>query len=218
MVWGVLGCIVLLIIVAIVVSVMQKGKVVTPITQTKIDTSSSTESSVGTASAPASVKVVSTRISSGQPNLNHQVQYSTQLTADEKQSLEVKISTIVEELQKDPTNGQEWLQLAMYYKEAGDYHAAESVWVYLTNSAPKNPVAYIDLGDLYQNFLKNYAKAESNYLAALKLDPNYIDLYSNLYTLYRYQLNEPAKASAILSQGLAVNPGNQTLLALQKQQ
>jgi hypothetical protein len=152
------------------------------------------------------------------PNLDHKVAYASDLPADVKTAFQSQISAVVAMLKKDPSQFAYWLQLAIDYKVAGDYTAAANVWGYLTKVAPESYVPYADLGDLYQNFLKDYPKAEANYLQAIKLSPQDIDLYIQLYTMYRYEYKTNTSAAAnILAQGLKANPGNQTLLALQQQ-
>ena len=191
-------------------------------TATSTDQSATTTYDLGngiTATGPSGAKITVVPVSSSvqQPNLDAQVQFSSNLSPDVVAALKTQIAQHVAVLKKNPKSGEDWLGLAMDYKIAGDYHLAENVWVFMTEVSPSDPVAFTDLGDLYQNFLKNYLKAETNYLAALKLDPHDIDLYRNLYTLYKYQLKEPAKATAIVQQGLQANPNNSDLELLQKQ-
>ncbi len=151
------------------------------------------------------------------PSLTQQVTYSSTLSTDIVTQLQTQIAQLRAQLKTNPSNTQNWLQLAIDYKEAGDYVAAANVWTYLTQALPSNYIAFADLGDLYTNFLIDYPKAETNYLAAIKLNPSNIDLYNNLYMLYRYKENNPTAAAAILAQGLKANPGNATLLQLQSQ-
>jgi tetratricopeptide (TPR) repeat protein len=168
-----------------------------------------------TGPAGAHVELAPTQKTIPQPNLNHQVTYSAALSPEVLALVKTKIASTTSALKKDPTKGNMWLQLAVYYKTAGDFTAAENVWIYMTKVSPTSPIAFQDLGDLYQNFLKNYTKAEANYLTAVKLDPHNIDLYRDLYWLYKNQLNEPAKANAIIAQGLKSNPDNPDLLKMQ---
>ena len=154
-----------------------------------------------------------------QPNLDHQVVYSPNVSPEVVAVLKTRIAAAVTILKKDPSRGDQWLELGFDYKTAGDYNAAEAVWLYLTKVSPNSKVAFQDLGDLYENFLKNYPKAESNYLAALKIDPRNIDIYRDLYMMYKYQYKTNTTAAAdILVQGLQANPNNPDLLQLQKGQ
>ncbi len=168
---------------------------------------------------PAGSKItVVTSKSVAAPNLEHSVNYSTNLSPEVVSKLAEHITSRSAALKKNPARGELWLQLGFDYKIAGDLPAAEAVWVYMTKIAPQSQVAFIDLGDLYQNFLKDYPKSEANYLAAVKLDPTNIDLYRNLYMLYKYQYKTNTTAAAnILTQGLKANPNNPDLLTLQKQ-
>jgi tetratricopeptide (TPR) repeat protein len=111
-----------------------------------------------------------------------------------------------------------WLQLGLTRKEIGDYAGAIQAWGQVTANEPTNYIAFYDLGDLYQNFDVNYPLAEQNYLKVIALEPNYIDAYNSLFTLYRYQYRIGTSAAAnIVSEGLKNNPNNADLLALQAQ-
>lgn len=171
------------------------------------------------AQVPAGVKIAEVPVDTTQePDLNYQVHYSGDIPPEVVTILTTNIASTTAALKKDPSRGDLWLRLAYYYKTTGDYHAAESVWIYMTKVAPSNFVAFSDLGDLYQNFLKEYPQAEANYLQAVKLKPDDIDLYRNLYMMYKYQYKTNTIAAAdILAQGLKANPNNPDLLALQKQ-
>ncbi|HVZ75668.1 MAG TPA: hypothetical protein VG934_00090 [Candidatus Paceibacterota bacterium] len=152
------------------------------------------------------------------PSLSHVVVYSADLPIDARATLATNIASTTANLKLDPSNSRLWLQLAANYKVAGDYHAAESIWIYLTKVIPRNYVAFADLGDLYQNFLKDYPKAEQNYLAAISLKPDDIDLYYDLYLMYSSQYKTGTSAAAdIVAEGLKNNPDNPTLVQLQQQ-
>jgi tetratricopeptide (TPR) repeat protein len=153
-----------------------------------------------------------------QPNLNLTVVYASSLPADAVAALKIDIASTTQMLKKNPLQGDQWLQLAVDYKIAGDYSAAAAIWNYMTQVSPTSYIAFADLGDLYQNFVVNYPKAEANYLQAVKLAPTDIELYQNLYNLYRYQYKTNTAAAAnIIALGLKNNPGNADLLALQAQ-
>lgn len=189
-------------------------------TTTPQATGSTTEVNLGngvTATLPAGVTI--TQVSSiPTPNLNQAVAYDPSLPGDAVATLRLDIASTTAYLKNNPTDGSEWLQLAIYYKIAGDYTAAASVWTYLTQVAPASYVAFANLGDLYQNFDINYPKAEANYLQAIKLNPQDVDIYADLYNLYRYEYKvSTTSAAAIVAQGLKANPGNLELLQLQQQ-
>lgn len=181
-------------------------------------TGSTTEVSLGngvTATLPPGVTIKPVP-SVEAPSLNVAVTYDPNLPADAVSVLKTDIASTTAYLKNNPSDGSEWLQLAVYYKIAGDYTAAANVWGYMTQVAPTSYIAFGDLGDLYQNFLTNYPKAEANYKAAIAIDPNIIDYYVDLYNLYKYEVNNPAAASSTLEAGLKANPGNNELVQLEQ--
>ncbi len=152
------------------------------------------------------------------PSLTREVHYSSSLDSAVFANLKLKIASTTTGLKVMPGDGQLWLALGLYYKMAGDYKAAEEVWVYLAKVLPDSVVPHNNLGDLYQNFLHNYAKAEVEYKAVIKINPAYIDAYRNLSIMYRGQYKVGTSAAAdIIAQGLKANPNNADLLQLQKQ-
>lgn len=141
------------------------------------------------------------------PSLERKVSYSASITADVRPIFEQKIATVVSDIKKNPYSLEGWLNLGIYYKQVGDYQAAKDAWEYASLISPGNTVSFNNLGDLYHYYLKDYPKAEKNFLVAIKNDKKYILSYVNLFDLYRYsyQVNT-TKAADTLKQAIAANP------------
>jgi tetratricopeptide (TPR) repeat protein len=77
-----------------------------------------------------------------------------------------------------------WVTLGVARKEVGDYTGAAADWEYVSKLYPTNPVSFANLGDLYANYLRNDAKAVTNYKLALVNNPKALYIYDNLYNLY----------------------------------
>jgi hypothetical protein len=211
----------LLVIVGLVLSRADRAGMPSPTaSSTSMGTTTVDLGNGMTATLPPGVTITqsSTPVSGGvsTPNLNQAVTYSPDLSADVVATLKADIAGISLSLKSDPSQGNKWLQLAYYYKAAEDYKLAEQVWLYMTKLAPTDPVAFADLGNLYNSFLVDYPKAEKYYLQAIKLNPADINTYYNLYLMYRYQYKTNTTAAAdIVAAGLKANPGNADLLQLQ---
>ena len=162
----------------------------------------------------ATISVVTT---TPPPSLSGSIQISPSLPADAQAALQIQEETLISQLKQTPSRVDLWLQLGVDRKIGGDYTGAIAAWNYVAQTGPTsiNYIAYGDLGDLYQNFDTNYAKAASNYQAAIAINPNVPDYYLNLYNLYRYDDNDLVAAEAILEAGLKANPNNAELLQLQ---
>lgn len=147
------------------------------------------------------------------PSLSGAISISSSLPSDAQTALRIDEQTTIAELKAAPTRVDLWLQLGVDRKIGGDYAGAIQAWQYVAEAAPASLsyVAYGDLGDLYQNFDVNYAKAEADYKAAIAINPNVIQYYTGLYYLYRYNENNISAANAIVAQGLKANPGNAEL-------
>lgn len=121
------------------------------------------------------------------------------------------VAAAIAELKKNPDFITNWLQLALYYKNAGDYAGAEEIWVYATKAWPADSVAYNNLADLYQNYLHDYGKAITYWNKVIALKPDAVSAYINLAALYRINLQDSTKAKATLEAGLKANPNNPDL-------
>jgi len=99
-----------------------------------------------------------------------------------------------------------WIILGNMRKQAGDYTGAAAAWQYVSIISPTNIVSFNNLGDLYMNFLKDYPKAESNYLIQIKNKSDDANAYRSLFTLYS-ELYKKGTSSAedILKKGIVAN-------------
>jgi tetratricopeptide (TPR) repeat protein len=149
------------------------------------------------------------------PDYKKPIAFSSSISPEIRTELNASLATAQALLDKNRLDLKAWLNLGTLHKIGGDYKAAEEVWKFVTDIVPKNVAAYSNLGDLYQNFLKDYPKAETNYLKTIELEPTNINAYSSLYTLYRFMIKDTPKAAAILQKGLKANPGDAYLLSLQ---
>jgi len=193
-------------------------------TSTGTQTGSTTQVSLGNgvvANIPAGATVTEVNTQVPPPSLTGSINISSSLPADAQAALRTQEQTLITELKAAPTRTDLWLQLGMDRKIGGDYAGAIAAWNYVAaaGSNAVNYIAYGNLGDLYMNFDVNYPKAEANYKAAIAINPQVIDYYRDLYTLYTsfYKTGTTAAAS-IIAQGLKANPNNPDLLQLQAQQ
>jgi tetratricopeptide (TPR) repeat protein len=160
------------------------------------------------ASVPAgNVTPVNVKTLPKAPSLDRKINYSSSITSDVRAIIDRSVSATATDLKKNPYSLQDWIGLGIAYKEAGDYQAARDAWEYASLLSPGNVVTFNNLGDLYHYYLKDYPKAESNFLQAIKNDKKYVLSYINLANLYKlsYQTNT-TKAADILKQGIAANP------------
>ncbi len=222
-VWVGAGVIIAAILVGSVFYFHSRNLAMSIHTQTNATSTSSTTTSFGTVAITTTgggtIQIVPISKGIQPPSLAGTIQISSSLPPDAVAALRTQEETLIPLIKANPLRVDLWLQLGVDRKIGGDYQGAITAWQYVAAAAPVtlSYVAYGDLGDLYMNFLKDYPKAETNYLAAIKINPHVIDYYRSLYTLYRYDYKTNTTAAAnILVQGLQANPGNPDLLGLQK--
>ena len=152
------------------------------------------------------------------PDFTKPMPYSASISPEVKAAIESQYTDLQVAITKNKEDFNAWIQLGVLHKIAGDYPGAADMWTYTSKEWPGADVSFNNLGDLYQNFLKNYPKAEANYKTALSMHPKNIAYYKSLFTLYHYQYKtNTSAASDIVAQGLKVNPNNPDLLLLQTQ-
>ena len=94
------------------------------------------------------------------PNYRKPIIYDGSVSADVRAAIEAQFDKAKKLLATNPNDFNAWLNIAILHKMAGDYRGAEAIWLYATKQWSTSPVAYSNLGDLYQNFLKDSAKAK----------------------------------------------------------
>jgi tetratricopeptide (TPR) repeat protein len=118
-----------------------------------------------------------------------------------------RIAEITAELQSQPNDLDNWLELGVLYKSAKDYEGARLVWEYASLIRPKNTSSFANLGDLYHFYLKDYVKAEYNLKKMIENDPKMTEGYVRLFDLYSISYKtETTLAADILKKGIEVNP------------
>ncbi|MBI3420978.1 MAG: tetratricopeptide repeat protein, partial [Candidatus Sungbacteria bacterium] len=77
---------------------------------------------------------------------------------------------------------------------------------YAATTRPSEVTAFLNLGNLFTYYVRDYARAEKNYRAAIRIKPNepmaYIEL-ANLYAFFYKQKAELAKS--VLKEGISAN-------------
>ena len=103
------------------------------------------------------------------PNYRAPVVYGADVATGIKAVIESRVAEDIALLSKNSQNFSAWMDLAILHKIGGDYRGAEAIWLYATKQWPTSYVAFHNLGDLYQNFLKDPTKAKFYADQAVKL-------------------------------------------------
>jgi len=138
------------------------------------------------------------------------------LSPEAKTILRNRIEAQYEILRKEPNRVDIWLQLGVNRKISGDFAGAVEAWNYVVEVSPSDmrATAYGNLGDLYMYFLKDFAKAETNYTQAIALNPKVMEYYRALFYLYRDIYKNAAKAEEIRTLAAKNNPGQPDITKL----
>ena len=148
------------------------------------------------------------------PDYFKPIVFSSTVSAAMRAQLNGRLKLVQAELDTNKLDIRAWVDLGTIHKMGGDYAAAAEYWEYVVSTYSGTGAPYYGLGDLYENFLHNTAKAEVNYKMAIEINPKNVDAYASLYTMYHYTLHDDAKAADIIEKGLKANPGNNYLLGL----
>ena len=142
------------------------------------------------------------------PNLDRAIPATTpDLDAAAYTQLLKDISVAVDDLRKNPASYQDWINLGLDRQMLSDYAGAEEVWIYATKLAPQGEVAFANLGNLYEIYLKEYSQSETYYQKAIAINPADTNLYRSLFELYSAHYKQGTSAAEdILKEGIAKNP------------
>lgn len=105
-------------------------------------------------------------------------------------------------------------QIAQIKRNSGDFEGAITAWQYASAIWPKNSLSFANLAAIYHYDLKEYEKAEQNYLSALINNPDDVQIIRNFFSLYHNSLKEDAKAEGLLLKSLEENPQAADLYSL----
>ncbi len=125
------------------------------------------------------------------------------------------LASLAERLEKDPLNHDDWLAVAYIKKLFSNYIGTRDAWEYAKIVKPDSAVPYFNLGGLYGYELKEPAKAEENYVSALRLDPYNLDYYVGLANFYADVLKNPTASEATLLSALDKVPHTEVNLFTQ---
>jgi tetratricopeptide (TPR) repeat protein len=135
------------------------------------------------------------------PSLDRPFSVPNEYSAEIKANTMKQYESLVTALKANPELRNEWLQLALLRKTAGDLAGAEQVWIYVSKVWPLDHVAFGNLADLYTNYYKEYKKGEEYYIYALAKMPNNLQYYENLYNIYKFNLKDPKTALELMISG-----------------
>lgn len=104
--------------------------------------------------------------------------------------------------------------VAQIKRMLGDIDGAITAWEYANIIRPKNSLSFSNLAALYHYDLKQYDKAEKNYLISIVNDPDDVPTIRNFFELYFYSLSDNVKAEALLLDSISNNPTAADLYSL----
>lgn len=144
------------------------------------------------------------------PKYPTKLSFKGTFSAAEKAAIQKSYDKSVAALVKDPMDFNAWIDVGTLNMMSGNYALAETVWQFTAKQWPTNYVSHNNLGDLYMNYLRDYTKADAEFLAAIKNKRNDSNPYKNLFTLYSETSYKPTNTAAedILKQGIAAVPNS----------
>ncbi|MBI3046104.1 MAG: hypothetical protein HYY86_00955 [Candidatus Harrisonbacteria bacterium] len=141
--------------------------------------------------------------------ISRPVMVSAPLAEIDRKRAEAKIKEISDLIRSDYDTIYAWYDLGAYRRVIGDYSGAAEAWAFGALIRPKDYIGYHNLGDLYGFYIKDYPKSEENYLKSIQNNPQNIQAYLDLATIYESVYKEKSnQTESILLQGLMANPDN----------
>lgn len=136
------------------------------------------------------------------------INFSGNLSADVKAQINASLAKAQAAIAADPHTFTGWINLGTAHKMGGDYTFAATIWEYMAKVFPTSETPFFNLASLYDYQLKDYPKAEADYLQASKNNPGDTTVYHDLSVLYEYKYKTDTNlAETILQKGISLNPG-----------
>lgn len=137
----------------------------------------------------------------------------SQLPPTSVENYKKDLATMAEALRKNPYSFNDWLSVGIFKKFFSNYEGARDAWEYAAILIPEQPVVRLNLANLYGYYLKDFKKAEKNYLTAIALDGhNILSSLNSLAGFYRdFGLKE--KALEYYRRALEINPNDSSVKA-----
>ncbi len=145
------------------------------------------------------------------PDLSNQIVVKRELPEDLKNKTIKQVKDLSENLKKDSSYLEGWVELGLLRKLLGDYEGARDAWEYAAFLSPTFYVPFHNLGFLYWQYLKDFKESEENYLEAIKNEPKDIQAYADLSDLYYFSLGDANTAKEILNKGIKINKSDLVL-------
>jgi len=143
------------------------------------------------------------------PSLDSPIVFYNDFPPEAEELIIKNIETLRSELKENHDLFSSWLSLGILWKQVGDYDRAREVWEYTSAIRPSNNISFLNLGDLYHFYLKDFSKSEESFRTAIANDPTYIQAYTMLHELYRYSYRQNTTLAVdILNDALIQSPNN----------
>ncbi|MEK7662414.1 MAG: hypothetical protein AAB355_02910 [Patescibacteria group bacterium] len=143
------------------------------------------------------------------PVFSSGISFGPSISNDIKTIISRNVSNLLLSIERSPKDSGLLIDLSMQYKVAGDYGKSLQALEYAAALSPDNYVIFHNMGDIYHYHLKDYKKAESNYLESIYLKPNVPNSHRSLYELYKFFYTEKSsEIPKILKNAITSNPKN----------
>lgn len=141
--------------------------------------------------------------------ISRPIMVSAPLAEADRKRAEGKIKEVSDLIRIDYDMIYAWYDLGAYRRVIGDFDGAAEAWTFGALIRPKGFISYHNLGDLYGFYVKDYPKSEENYFKSIQNNPQNVQGYLDLATIYESVYKEKAnQVESILLRGLEANPGN----------
>jgi len=151
------------------------------------------------------------------PDLDREIVFYEETMPEAQEKITKRIKEITNVLKENNDAFTYWIEFGQYWKLVGDYEGARDAWEYASAIRPKNSLSFGNLGDLYGYYIRDFALAESNFLAAIENAPQLIYLYAQAAIFQKDVRGDLPKAREMIELGIANNPENIDLKAALKE-
>lgn len=114
-----------------------------------------------------------------------------------------ELAKLSKDLKAHPDNLDGWLRAGVLKKFFNDYQGARDLWEYASLVFPTNSISFLNLGNLYMLYLKDFPKSEENFKASNQNEPQegtYLAL-ADLYAVFWKE--KEGRVVKVLAEGIS---------------
>jgi len=158
------------------------------------------------------IKTTQNKIDWDDPNYVFDIKIPDDFDQTKKDRVQLKMTEARKAYAEKKDDNYTWDIIGNLYEFVRDYDRALVAYQKSFAKEPKDVIAILNIGTIYEEQKKDYKEAEKYYSQAVVIFPQMIDVYDRLANLYWHRMNQLDQAETIYIQGIEATSGKPDLM------